>query len=154
MFGLILLAAAVAVCVMAVAVLVGAHRAAAEPDPDLIGGVLDEEVDVGPAGTDAALERVEDYANGGRRIAVVSARAAAELDPAAVALVELALDGALSRLDLPVRAEVLRSYEGLALGRRLCGWQIPAPFGADVADVLTEAVDALNHPRSQVITDH
>lgn len=118
-----------------------------------------DEQDIAGADT-VEIQRITAYANGARRVALVSAADEHDADAwnRSVWLLDALLDGVLLRTDLAgqLRGRDLRAWNGHAYGRRVQGWEIPAPHGPAVLDELAGHLAVLNRPstRFHVTADH
>lgn len=102
--------------------------------------------------------RIEDYANGGRRLMLLARGDATDqqLWTARVQLMDAALDRGLRRAGAPYRAANLRSHGGSRDQVRLLVWSIPSPYGAVVLDDLDRNLHDIEHLNDsyRLISDH
>lgn len=92
------------------------------------------------------LTRIEDYANGTRRMALISERSCGDVEvwTARVVRIENVLNRALLHHGLELNASQLRAHTGCIEGHRVYGWEIPAPHGPAVLDAIAERCTGLN----------
>lgn len=109
-----------------------------------------------PAAPDVAAPdqtRIENYANGTRRILLVAETPAADAEwlwTARVALAEAAIEAALQEQGAPYKACDLRHHGGRTPQARLLCWDIPAPHGLGVLTAYDRHVAALDELNAAV----